>query len=523
MWKQIKLLTALELRNLYGINVYFYTKDKQLKKKNTIMATIIGLVLLVLAGYVCGLCYGMVIIGAADILPAYLITISSSITLMLNIFKTGSIIFRRQGYEIMSALPLSNWAIVCSRFFRLYIENLAIVMLIMVPGFIIYGIFVTPSVSFYLIGILVVLIIPLLPVTIASAIGALLVAISSRTKYKSLVEAGLSVVLAVGVMMLTTNLPQNEEEFTIEMFQNIEKMVTEALENLFPPAIWLGDAMVSSNMFLLGITAVLSLVVFAVVVSVIGANFHKISRRLYGTSAKHNYEMEHLQSNSCMKALVIREARRYFASGVYVANTIIGPVMGTILCIALIFIDVEKITKSIPLIVNLETALPFALAAMFTMLNPASVSISMEGKEVWIVKTLPLDKKTILNSKILFNLLLYTPFYIVAVIALTIALRPDTWELIGFIIVPVISILFAVTMGIVVNLWLPKMEWESEAEVVKQSAAAMLGGIGGTLVLLLCTVVVALVPATYTWIAVMGALVLLVTGFVILYCKKIVN
>lgn len=522
MWRQIKLLTALELRNLYGINVYFHTKDKQLKKKNTIMAITIGLVFLVLAGYVCGLCYGLVIIGAADILPAYLITISSIITLMLNIFKTGSVIFRRQGYEIMSALPLSKWSIVCSRFFRLYIENMAIVMLIMVPGIIIYGIFATPGISFYLIGILVMLIIPLFPVTVASAIGALLVAISSRTKYKALVEAGLSVLLVVGVMMLTTNLPQNGEEFTIEMFQNIEKMVTEALETLFPPAIWLGEAMVSSNMILLGITATIYLAIFGVVVSGISVNFHKISRRLYGTSAKHNYEMERLQENSIMKALVIREARRYFASGVYVANTIIGPIMGTVLCIALIFMDVESITKSIPVAVNLEAALPFALAAMFMMLNPASISVSMEGKEVWILKTLPLDKKTILNSKILFNLLLCTPFYIVAVIALTIALRPDTWELIGFIIVPVIAILFAVTMGVVVNLSLPKMAWESEAEVVKQSAAAMLGGISGALILLICAAVVALVPGTYTWIAVIGAVVLLVTGFMILYCKKIV-
>lgn len=523
MWRQIKLLTALELKNLYGINVFFHTKDKQLKKKNTLMAAIFGLVFLLLAGYVGGLCYGMILIGATDILPAYLITISSIITLMLGIFKAGNVIFRRQGYEIMSALPISKTAIVCSRFIRLYTENMAIVLLIMIPGSVIYGIFMSPGISFYLIGILVMLIIPLFPVTVASAVGSLLVAISSRTKYKALVEAGLSVVLVVGVMMLTAKLPQNGEEINIEMLQNIEKVVTEVLENTFPPAIWLGEAMVDSNLLLFGITAAIYLVVFLGVVSVISANFHKISRRLYGTSAKHDYEMKRLQSNSIMKALVIREARRYFASSVYVANTIIGPIMGTVFCIALIFIDLDSIIKLIPIPVNIEAAVPFALAAIFMMMNPASISVSMEGKEIWIVKTLPLDKKTILNSKILFNLLLCAPFYIVSVIALTIALRPGIGELFGFIIVPIISILFAVTVGVVVNLWLPKMEWESEVEVVKQSVSAMLGGIAGSFILLLCAVVVALLPVTYTLIAVIGVLVLVMAVFAILYYKKIAN
>ena len=94
-------------------------------------------------------------------------------------------------------------------------------------------------------------------------------------------------------------------------------------------------------------------------------------------------------------------------------------------------------------------------------------------------------------------------------------------EVIGIIIIPAIAIIFAVIVGVVVNLLLPKMEWESEVEVVKQSASAMVGGIGGTLLILICAAVVLLVPTAYIWIAVIGVSALLVAGTLIMYCKNI--
>ncbi len=520
MWRQIKLLTALELSNLYGMNVFRHTKDKRAKKKSILMMGIVGLVLLVLVGYVCGLCYGMVMLDATDIIPTYLIAISSIITLMLSVFKTGSIIFRRQGYEIISALPVSKWAIVSSRFIRLYAENLTITALIMVPGMIMYGIYVLPRVEFYLIGILSMLVTPLFPVALASGVGAVIVAISSRTKHKSLVEAALSVLLIVGVLFFTTNLPKNGDEISMEMLQNMENIVTTVIGKLYPPAVWLGESMVHKNLFMFCMTAGIFLLIFCVVIAVVSANFHKISRRLYGTFAKHNYEIENLQKNSIMKALVIREARRYFASGVYVTNTIIGPIISTAMSIMFNFIDLEGLTKSIPIAMNINAAVPFVVAAIMVMLNPASVSISMEGKEVWLLKSLPLDRRSILKSKILFNLYLCTPFYIVSVIALIIALRPNVWEFIGMIVIPVIVVVFAVILGVVVNLLLPKMQWENEVEVVKQSASAMLGGIGGTLIALVCAIVVLLVPMSYTSIVSVTVVVLLVAGATVMYNKN---
>ena len=520
MFKQMKLLTKVELCNLYGWNVFRHTKDRKAKKKSMAMAAVFGLVFVILMGYVCGLCYGLAMLGAGSIIPTYLIGISSIIILMFSIFKIGGVIFRKQGYDMLTAMPLSKWAVVISRFLRLYVENLLVVLPVMVPGMVMYGIFVCPGAVFYIIGILATLIIPLPPVAVASFIGALITGIASRMKHKALVEAGLSILFLVVCMWGTAKIPTNEEELTAELFYNITEIVTEAMGSLYPPAIWLGNAMVQEQWGVLGAVAGGFSLLFLLVIALVAMNFHGICRRLYATSAKHNYQMEHLKSTSVRKALIIRESRRYFASGIYVSNTIIGPIMAVTLSIGLLFVDLDNLTVSAPITLQVRAAVPFAIGAVFAMMNTTSVSISMEGKEVWIAKSLPLSRKVILDSKLLFNLYLFAPFYVVSAMLCSIALKPNVPEFLGVIFIPAIILLFSAVFGISANLWFPKLEWENEVAVVKQSTSAVIGGLGGALLAVVSTMVVLLVPAAYTDIVCVVICILFVAATVILYRRN---
>ena len=83
-----------------------------------------------------------------------------------------------------------------------------------------------------------------------------------------------------------------------------------------------------------------------------------------------------------------------------------------------------------------------------------------------------------------------------------------------FILIPAIVIVFASVFGITVNLKLPKFDWESETAVVKQSASAMIGGMGGLLVALFIMVVVLLLPMKYVNIAnaVICIVLIVITG-----------
>ena len=66
-------------------------------------------------------------------------------------------------------------------------------------------------------------------------------------------------------------------------------------------------------------------------------------------------------------------------------------------------------------------------------------------------------------------------------------------ELIWACFLPIVFIVFGCVFGITINLKLPMMKWENEAAVVKQSASATIGGLGGCLVIILCAIPVVFV------------------------------
>ena len=55
------------------------------------------------------------------------------------------------------------------------------------------------------------------------------------------------------------------------------------------------------------------------------------------------------------------------------------------------------------------------IASMFYLVVQQAFSISLEGKNVWILQSSPIRVKTILNSKIAVNLTLHLIGYIISV------------------------------------------------------------------------------------------------------------
>ena len=236
--------------------------------------------------------------------------------------------------------------------------------------------------------------------------------------------------------------------------------------------------------------------VFAVA-GMVSWSFQWISRNLYSTSAKHNYQMKKLEQNSVLRALVKKELKGYFSSSIYVSNTILGPILGTVFAGTLLFVNMEQILGEFPMEIDPCGVVPLLLASIFCLMTTTCTSVSMEGKNWWIAKSLTLSAEVILDAKILINLILILPCYFVAEIFLMIALKPSMGEVIRILVAPASIILFSLVFGITINLHFPVMNWENEVTVVKQSASALIGGMGGFLVALICMVLVLVMPDNY--------------------------
>ena len=332
----------------------------------------------------------------------------------------------------------------------------------------------------------------------AILIGALVTGISSRMRHKSLVASTLTIVFAFAIMYGSSRLTSVEGMESLEIMEELSGMISAMLERFYPPAVLLGTAIVDGEISRCLMYTGLFLSVFAAAAAAVSACFQSICRNLYTTAARHDYQMGDLKADSALVSLCRKEFRRYFSSSIYVSNTIIGPLMGCVISGALLFTGPARVKELLPVPVDLAVIAPFLLAGTFCMMTTAATSVSMEGKEWWLAKSLPLPARTVLDAKLLMNLILILPFYLVSEVFLILALKPGLQDSFWMMVIPAVILLFACVYGITVNLHFPVLDWENEVSVVKQSASAVLGGMGGAVLAILGGAGACLVPEGYS-------------------------
>ncbi len=494
---EIKTLFLLELKSLFGINKALHTKDKKEIKRNRLLIIAYIFLGLLTCFYVGALVFGLIALNASTIAFTYLSFIASALILFFGIFSAGGKMFGQKGYDILASMPIKTSSIVISRVLILYFTDLIFALLVMLPGTIIYGIILNPSPIFYLLTIVLTLFIPLIPLVISLTLGTLVYFITSRMKKKSIISSLLMVAIVLVVMLSSFSLGYNSGSMNPEDFKNFVNGFTSTINSIYIPSIWFNNAIINLDILSLIYFITLSLGVSALITFIIVKFFTLILNRLSVFNAKHDYKVKDIESRGVLKALTIREAKRYFSSSIYVTNTIIGPILATIMAVATCFTDMSTITSGIPLQINVKAIMPFLLSAIFCMMTTSSVSISMEGKEFWAIKSLPIKSKTLFDSKILFNLLLMLPFYLVSLVALFISLKPNIFESLFLILIPLTMMIFVVVLGITVNLKFYSFDWDNEASVVKQSTAAFLGGFAGFFIGAILLTVTILVPSFF--------------------------
>lgn len=474
MLRQIKQLTAVQLCNVFGINEVIHTKDPKQRHRFILLAVTYIALLIMLIVYIAVMSSGLIMLGMGDIIPIYLFTITSMIILFFSFFKASHVIFETSTFELLISLPVSKTAIIVSRFLTMYSTNVMMSFFVMVTGAAVYGVYVHPGVSFYLYVITGILFLPLLPMTIATAIGAAITAVSSRMKHKSMVTSMLTILLVIALIAGNMIFSNRVGGMTEDMVADFVSILTAQIQAMYPPAVWFEDAAVNGNIGSFLLFLGVSIAVFVLLVAVVQRYFLSICTALHASAAKNNYTMQSLHTSSIVKALWKRELKRYFASSIYVSNTMTGYILMAVAGIALFFVGEEIIESTIGIPDITEKALPIVLGAVGAMMPTTSCSISMEGKQWWIAQTLPVRNKDVFDSKILVNLSVALPFYVVAVISGWLALRPSFAGSIWLIVMPLMYILFSAVVGITINLAVPVMNWDNETRVVKQSASTMI-------------------------------------------------
>lgn len=468
---KIRLITQL------GLNTFKYEKDKKKKQNKILLSVSIALVGVMLMLYCGASAYGLVKLGISEIIPVYALVISSVLTLFFTIFKANGEIFAFKDYDLLMSLPIRVSTVITSRFLYLYLLNTIFSIIIMLPMGVVYGIHEKPSVSFYFMWFISMFIASLIPTTIAAVFGAAITAIASKFKNTNKITTILSfiVIITFGFFMLKNG----NAQYSLNDMNGIGAIVSEQLTKVYPLANMFQKAIVHADIVAFILFVGISVIWYYLFVKILSLKYKQINTEITTYHMLSNYEIHGMRKESVLVALYKKELKRFFSSTVYVINSGMGVVMAIAFSLAIVVVGPSQLIAYPGIETLLQKVAPFAIAAAISMTCTTCVSLSLEGKNVWIIKSLPITPKMIYDSKVLMNLSLSIPASLISSVLLIIGLKLDVWSSLFIVITPITYSLFSAVWGIFINNRFGYYDWVSETQVVKQSIGSFVGMFGG--------------------------------------------
>ncbi len=468
-------LIKIQLLDVTGLNQTRYNKQK--KSKGTVSTVMILVMGAVFAIYSAILAEAYMSVGMGDIVMPMMFMAASIAVLFTSIMKTSGLIFAARDFDMLQALPIRPADIITSRFITLYLLDVGFCLCIMVPAGIIYGVHQASGLLFYIGLIIETLFTPVIPLIIATIIGTLLLAISSRFRHKNLIMIVLSVAALCAFMLLTMNMStMDTEEFT-----SLNDALLGVIYKTMPTARLYYDSLCKGRLLSFVAFIIINAVIYVVFMAVISHYYKKINTAVTTHRTRSDYRLTAQKSSSAFFALYKKELRRYFSSPIYVLNTILGPVFMVAIGVVILLgygdsiINVPGISDYMPAVI------PLILGFCAVMNATTASSISLEGQGFWQLLVLPISTRDILNSKRMLNFTFALPATVITGILIEIRLRLPLWPAAALFLVPLAYTWLTAEAGLFFNLKYPNFHWKTETAVVKQSAPTMITVMGGML------------------------------------------
>ena len=419
------------------------------------------LLVLLFSGYNLLTALSLVRLGQANLIPAYMIALVSFIIFFFSLMQSNGILFDQEELDRLIVLPLSIREIVYEKYAFLYLLNSVFAVLLMLPAGLVwfgYG----ASLLELLLYLLLMGFVPLLPLCLASLLGLCVAYLASKAPHKNLVAFLFSLLLLLG--LATGSMWAMRAGMSAE---NVSLLLTKQLTSLYPPAslffnphhVWWASLLLM----------VISFALTGLFLRYLSRNYLKINQMI--TGVKSESKVYRSWQKSPFMALYRREIANFVSSYLYMLNS--G--LGTILIIVLAFMSPEALFSLIGLS-NSREFLPLLLAGCLSISNPAAVSISLEGEEIWLLQTLPVSMRQIMMAKLALTVSLHFTALLLGLPVLVWRFSLGGLQVVDLVLISLTYSLFTALQGLVVNFHFPKFIWDNEMIVIKQSFSAILSG-----------------------------------------------
>ena len=414
------------------------------------------------------------------------------VSFMMTSFYAQGAIFEAQDNEMLLSMPIPPSAILGSRIGTLYLLNFFFSAVFLgAAGIVKLTAGGTAKAGGIVIFVLCIFLLALISTTLSCLLGWGVSIVTRRMRRKALFQLLFSLaflalfyVISFGDIMRNLKSIGENSEGLVGVFRGV----------LYPFYV-MGLACAGSGIKYLLIFAAICIIPFALMWFIMSKSFVRIVTSK-GGAKKIKYEAKALKGSSVTWSLAKKDLTRFFNSSSYMLNAGLGLIytigLGVYLLImvktgkaadtanaaaaAAAAAEAPNFFDRIMAIVGpggrpLLFALMLSLVAGFSYISGPSISV--EGNNLWILKSMPLRAAEVLRSKVMAHLTIALPVSLVGSLILAVAVPMDAMQIVIMILMPLLAHCFCALVGVIGNLYLGKVNFPSLAKAVKSNSAQL--------------------------------------------------
>lgn len=400
-----------------------------------------------------------------------------------SVFTTYNMLYLAKDNEQLLSLPIKPSAILFTRITVVFITSFVYSSSVFLPSVICYWIngftsifnIINPIIALFIVGIKVT--------TLTCIFGFIIALIAVRVKKKTFISVLVAIIL-IGVYYFVYAKMSSYITLLAENATNVGSWI----ETYVYPAYTLGEGArgdLVSLIIALGIYGG----AFAVCYFILSKTFILLTT-IKVSDKKKVYVGKEEKTRKVGKALLHREAKKFFSSVAYLLNVGIGALFMVFGAVVVLIYgnDLSTVLGAIPSPFN--AFIPVVIGLLVNMISSMTAytppSISIEGKSFWIVRTLPVKTIDILVAKEKMHYLIAVIPSVILCVAFCVALKIDVVISVLLVLSVIIYIMFSANLGLTMAIKKPNFDWTNETTAVKSGlpvVVAILGGWGINVIL----------------------------------------
>jgi len=491
MNKKLLILTLALMKNGFS-----FPKEKSKKIKQILLFIVLAFSLLPmvfgLVTFLTNTYDGLATVGEEGVLLSLGIAVSAFVIFFFGLFYTMNTFYFSDDVENLLPLPIKSSHILGAKFIIVTIFEYLTASMIFLPILIVYGVKSGGGLLYYLYALLIFLALPVIPIVLDSVIVMIIMRFTNLAKNKDafrVISAVIAIIFGVGVSTMSQRLVLNAGAGQTKLGNNSMVAVT---SNIFPAsklgALGLINHRNLSGLVYTGLFIIVSLVGFYLFLLLGNKLYFKgVTGVSVSSSSKKQISSEELSRksirSSVMRSYVMKEIRILFRTPAYFINCILMNFIWPIFLIIPIFTQPNSMSGigEMVAVMQKQGISGLVFVAFFGVMlfvsssnGIAATSISREGENVFFNKYIPVSYNTQIMAKVIAGVIMGVVGMLSISLVAVILLKLPLSLMVLMCVTSFLAILFSNFVGIIIDLYNPKLHWDNEQKAVKQNLNLML-------------------------------------------------